>query len=80
MKLLSDENGPKKLRQDFTEYEVVTVREKGWNGKKNGELLKLMLSDGVGALLTVDKNISRISVNIPLLCLCLTPTIIHTTR
>lgn len=59
MKLLLDENMPKKLRQDFTEHEVVTVREKGWNGKKNGELLKLMLADGIDVLLTVDKNIEH---------------------
>ncbi len=59
MKLLLDENMPKKLRQDFTEHEVVTVREKGWGGKKNGELLKLMLADGIDAMLTVDKNMEH---------------------
>lgn len=59
MRLLLDENMPKKLRQDFTEYEIVTVREKGWNGKKNGELLKLMVADGIDVLLTVDKNMEN---------------------
>ncbi|MGQ0829385.1 MAG: DUF5615 family PIN-like protein [Bacteroidota bacterium] len=57
MKLLLDENLPKRLKQDFTEYEVYTVRDKGWNGKKNGELLQLMLSDGFNALITFDKNL-----------------------
>ena len=34
MKLLLDENLPKRLRGDFPEHEVFTVREKGWNGIK----------------------------------------------
>ncbi|MFD2784561.1 DUF5615 family PIN-like protein [Hymenobacter rubripertinctus] len=57
MKLLLDENLPKRLRQDFPEHEVFTVRDKGWNGIKNGELLKLMVADGFDALLTFDKNL-----------------------
>lgn len=59
MRLLLDENMPKKLKLDFSEHEIVTVREKGWNGEKNGELLKLMLSDGIDVLLTVDKNMEH---------------------
>jgi hypothetical protein len=35
------------------------VRDKGWNGIKNGELLKLMLADGFHALLTFDKNLQH---------------------
>lgn len=31
--------------------------DKGWPGKKNGELIKLMISEGFDALLTFDKNI-----------------------
>lgn len=38
MKLLLDENLPRKLKQDLSEFEVFTVSEKGWSGKKNGEL------------------------------------------
>jgi predicted nuclease of predicted toxin-antitoxin system len=34
MKLLLDENLPKRLRGDFPEHEIFTVREKGWNGIK----------------------------------------------
>jgi len=44
MKLLLDENLPKKLKLDFPEHEVYTVTDKGWNGIKNGGLLKLLLS------------------------------------
>ncbi|WP_299288121.1 hypothetical protein [uncultured Mucilaginibacter sp.] len=44
MKILLDENLPKKLKADFgTEHEVKTVRDMGWLGKKNGELLGLIV-------------------------------------
>ena len=56
MKILLDENLPKKLKIDYTDYEVFTVRDKGWNGIKNGELLKRILADGIDVLLTVDKT------------------------
>ena len=57
MKLLLDENLPKRLKADFTEHEIYTVADKGWTSKKNGELLKLMLDEGFDALLTFDKNL-----------------------
>ena len=59
MKLLLDENLPKRLKRDFPEHDVFTVRDKGWNGIKNGELLKLMEADGFQALLTFDKNLQH---------------------
>jgi predicted nuclease of predicted toxin-antitoxin system len=59
MKLLLDENLPKRLKQDFPEYEIYTVRDKGWDGKKNGELMKLMVDDNFDALLTFDKNLQH---------------------
>ena len=55
MRLLLDENLPKRLKQDFLAHEVFTVREKSWNGIKNGELLKLLLENNFDALLTFDK-------------------------
>lgn len=40
MKILLDENMPTKVKYDFGEsHEVRTVRDMGWLGKKNGELL-----------------------------------------
>ncbi|QKG56286.1 DUF5615 family PIN-like protein [Hymenobacter sp. BRD128] len=57
MRLLLDENLPKKLKLDFPEHEVFTVRDKGWNGIKNGKLLELMVADDFDALLTFDKNL-----------------------
>ena len=59
MKLLLDENLPKRLKLDFPEHGVYTVRDKGWNGIKNGELLKLMIEDSFDALLTFDKNLQH---------------------
>ncbi len=59
MRLLLDENLPKRLRQDFPEHEVFTVRDKQWNGIKNGDLLKLLLDNSFDALLTFDKNLQH---------------------
>jgi hypothetical protein len=59
MRLLLDENLPKRLKQDFAEHEVYTVRDKQWNGIKNGELLKLLLDNSFDALLTFDKNLQH---------------------
>lgn len=59
MRLLLDENLPKRLKLDFPEHEIFTVRDKDWNGIKNGELLKRMLADGFHALLTFDKNLQH---------------------
>lgn len=57
MKLLFDENLPKRLKLDFPNDETYTVRDKSWNGVKNGDLLNLMISERFDALLTFDKNI-----------------------
>lgn len=57
MKLLLDENLPKRLKQDLVPHEAFTVRDMGWNGKGNGELLALMKGNGFDALLTFDKNV-----------------------
>ena len=59
MRLLLDENLPKRLKLDFPEYEIFTVRDKQWNGIKNGELLKLLLDNSFNALLTFDKNLQH---------------------
>ena len=58
MRLLLDENLPKRLKLDFPDHEIYTVRDKGWNGIKNGKLLSLILENGFDALFTFDKNLS----------------------
>src|SRR6185437_4705383 len=58
MKILLDESLPRKLRNDFgDEHDVWTVRDKGWLGKKNGELLKLMIDSSFELFITLDRNL-----------------------
>ncbi len=57
MRVLLDENLPKRLKLDFAEHEVFTIRDKGWNGVKNGELLALMIKNGFDVPITFDKNL-----------------------
>jgi hypothetical protein len=45
MKLLLDENLPKKIKSPLIDHELYTVKDKGWNGIKNGELLKLLIKE-----------------------------------
>jgi hypothetical protein len=59
MRLLLDENLPKRLKEDFREHEVFTVRDMNWNGIKNGALLQLMIQHSFDALLTFDKNLQH---------------------
>lgn len=59
MRLLLDENLPKRLKTDFQNHEIYTVQEKGWNGLENGQLLQEMLKNGFHALLTFDKNLQH---------------------
>ena len=58
MKILLDENLPKQLKADFgPDYEVNTVQDMGWLGKKNGELLGLIVFNGFDFFVTIDKNL-----------------------
>jgi predicted nuclease of predicted toxin-antitoxin system len=58
MRILLDESLPRKLRYDFgEEHEVRTVRDMGWLGKKNGELLRLMTENNFELFVTVDRNL-----------------------
>lgn len=59
MKILIDEQLPTKLKYRFsdTNYDVFTVRDMGWLGAKNGELLELMLQHNFDLLITNDKNL-----------------------
>ncbi len=56
MKILLDENLPRKLRTVLGSHEVLTVQEMSWTGKKNGELLALLYPEGFDVFLTCDKN------------------------
>ncbi len=59
MKVLLDENIDIRFRRAFKDsnHSVLTVRSVGWNGVKNGELLKLLEKHNFDALIAVDKNL-----------------------
>jgi len=75
MKILLDESLPRKLRNSFgQEHEVWTVRDMDWLGKKNGELLRLMIENNFELFVTVDRNLpyqqnlTRLPLTIFILC------------
>ena len=57
MQVLLDECVPRPLKRELPDYQVRTVVEMGWSGKKNGELLQLMSEEGFTVLLTTDRNL-----------------------
>jgi hypothetical protein len=57
MRILLDECAPRPLKRELADYEIRTVVEMGWSGKKNGELLKLMNQEDFTILLTTDQNL-----------------------
>ncbi|MEC4817565.1 MAG: hypothetical protein SAK29_30490 [Scytonema sp. PMC 1069.18] len=57
MQILLDECVPKPLKRELTDYDIRTVVEMGWSGKKNGKLLQLMSQAGFTILLTTDQNL-----------------------
>ena len=74
MKILLDENIPRRLKFDFSTDDVVsTVQEMNWQGKRNGELMGLMTFEGFDIFITLDKNlqyqqnIKRFSIQIIIL-------------
>lgn len=57
MRLLLDENLPKRLKQDLRQHEIYTANDKGWTGISNGKLLELLIKHEFDALLTFDKKL-----------------------
>lgn len=56
MMILLDESLPIRFADELTGYNVSTVTEEGWSGKKNGELLKLAASK-FDVFITADQNL-----------------------
>lgn len=57
MRVLLDENLDRRLKKAFDEeLEVLTVTERGWSGKKNGELLRLAEQE-FDVFVTMDRNL-----------------------
>lgn len=57
MRILLDECVPKPIKRELSDYDIRTVVEMGWSGKKNGELLQLMNQADFTILLTTDQNL-----------------------
>lgn len=56
--VLLDECVPRRLAQDFPKGTAIHVRDRDWQGLRNGRLLSVMRAAGVTVLVTVDKNLS----------------------
>lgn len=57
MKILLDECVDERLAHDLDGHDVLTVRQMGWKGKQNGELLALAATH-FEAFVTTDRNLS----------------------
>lgn len=56
MKILIDENLPKRIKSAFLGWDIYTIKDMEWQGKQNGELMKLMFENSFNVLFTFDKN------------------------
>ena len=57
MRLLLDENVPKKLKHDLVGHDVYTVREMRQNGNEDQDILQFLSDFNFDALITCDKNL-----------------------
>lgn len=56
--ILLDENLPVPLKNEFSNsFEVITVYDKEWQSKENGELLKAIDENRIDFLMTADRNL-----------------------
>ncbi len=56
MRILIDESLPRRLKRELPGHDVSTVPEKGWAGKKNGELIRLAARE-FDVFVTADQNL-----------------------
>jgi hypothetical protein len=56
MRVLIDECLPRKLKFQLPDHETKTVPEMDWAGRKNGELLSLMMGQ-FDVFITIDQNV-----------------------
>jgi len=76
MKLLLDEQVPRRLAREFPEDFIVhTAQEMGWASERNGTLLALAADQGFDALITADKNMEyqQNSESLPLTVIVMAP-------
>jgi hypothetical protein len=59
LKVLFDEDVPRKLMRVLLRHEIHTIAGMEWGGIKNGALLKLIEHEGFDVFLTGDKNMEK---------------------
>ena len=59
MRVLLDENVPVELAGELPDHEVVHVRDRGWKGFSNGELLRRAVEGQFDVLLTGDTHLPQ---------------------
>ena len=59
MKVLFDEDVPRKLARSLPKHDIHTVAGMQWGGIKNGPLLHLIEREGFNVFLTGDKNMEN---------------------
>jgi hypothetical protein len=57
VRAILDESLPRPLAREIPGHDVATVRQQGWAGLGNGELLRRMADAGFGALVTADRSL-----------------------
>lgn len=57
MRVLLDEQLPRRLARELVGHDVSTVQQQGWAGVKNGELLRLAAGRGFEVFLTADRSL-----------------------
>lgn len=57
MRVLLDEQLPRRLARELTGHDVHTVQQEGWAGIKNGELLRRAADKGFEVFVTADQNL-----------------------
>ena len=57
MRVLLDEQLPRRLARELVGHDVRTVHQQRWAGLKNGELLRRAAADGFEVFVTADQNV-----------------------
>jgi hypothetical protein len=57
VRVLLDEQLPRRFARDLVGHEVRTVQQEGWAGVQNGELLRRAADRGFEVFLTADQNL-----------------------
>jgi predicted nuclease of predicted toxin-antitoxin system len=58
MKVLFDQNVPRRLRRSLFGHEVKTAREQEWDWLRNGRLLQVAEEAGFDVFITADRNLA----------------------